>query len=89
MDLSTRQTEFAMKFRLTYEEYQKIVKAMTLDEVITCLELLRCVKHRSMYRSRMEKRIREWLVDQRFQKPFRPKEFEILTPKWPIKYQLP
>jgi hypothetical protein len=91
MDTVAIQSEFAAGFRLTYDEYKKLVTAMTADEVITCLELLRCVKHRSQYRADRETRIRKWLADPKpsFSKPLNPHEFDSLRPKWPIKYQLP
>ncbi len=90
MELEQSQREFALKFRISYEEYKILVTSMTTDEVITCLELLRAKKHKSKFRERMETQIREWLAhDYGNSKPLTDKDFMWARPKWPIHYQLP
>lgn len=86
----TTQRKFAELQRLTFEEYARLVKACTYEEVITCLELVRAKRHPSEFRAKMEQQIRGWLTDPGIhQKPLSPKQFAMTKPKWPIKYTLP
>ncbi len=87
--LVQRQTEFAEYNRITYDEYKMLVKTLHYDEVITCLELLRCKKHNSGFRASMEIHIRRWLSGGGGLKPLTPLQFKYAKPKWPIKYSLP
>lgn len=84
------QRKFAELQRLTFEEYTRLVKACTYEEVITCLELVRAKRHPSEFRAKMEQQIRGWLSEPGIhQKPLSPKQFAMTKPKWPIKYTLP
>lgn len=87
--LQQRQTEFAAIYGITYKEYKMLVSVLQLDEIITCLELLKPKKHLSSFRQSMETKVRHWLAGGGALKPLTPREFEWSKPKWPVKYQLP
>ncbi len=87
--LVQRQTEFAAQFRISYDEYKKLVTTLSLEEITTCLELLRCKQHRSGFRRSMEVHIREWLAGNKYLKPLHPHQFKLAKPKWPVKFTLP
>lgn len=87
--LAQRQTEFAAQFRISYDEYKKLVTTLQLEEIITCLELLRCKKHRSGSRRSMEVQIRKWFTSDVYLKPLTPYQFKLAKPKWPVKFTLP
>jgi hypothetical protein len=82
-------TDFAMQFRLTKEELQKLMRACSTEELYNCLELLKPLKHRSGFRSGLAVQIRRWLVDPKAVKPLSPRQFKASVPKWPLKYQIP
>lgn len=82
-------TAFAAQFHLSLDEYKRIVSAMTYDEVITCLELVKASKHRSGFRSRMSAQIRLWLAGSAYLKPLTHNQYRAMAPKWPITYNLP
>lgn len=88
--LEQRQTEFAVKHRITYEEYKLLVTSLLYEEVVTCLELLKASKHSSQFRQRMEANIRSWfLYPAGSLKPLSINEFRQAKPKWPVRYSLP
>lgn len=87
--LEDRQREFAALHRITLEEYKKLVSSLTYDEVITCLELLKAVKHKSGFRATMEQHVRSWLANPAYLKPLSPNQMKAAKPKWPIRYNLP
>ena len=87
--LSQRQTEFAAQFRISYAEYKKLVSSLSLEEIITCLELLRCKVHRSGKRRSMEEQVRRWLTNDTYLKPLTVYQFKLARPKWPVKFTLP
>lgn len=88
-ELETRQAEFAVAYRITFEEYKKLVTSCSYDEVITCLELLKARRHRSSFRKDMEAGIRKWFSDGVGLKPLSPRQFDASRPKWPVQYSLP
>lgn len=87
--LERQQREFANLNRITYEEYKRLVSAMTYDQVITCLELLKAKQHKSQFRARLEVKIRSWFCETLNSKPLSDSEYQMAKPKWPVRYQLP
>jgi hypothetical protein len=90
-DLQQRQTDFAKAYRLTYEEYKKLVSCgMDFEQICICLELVKCQSHRSAFRASMETKIRNWLKGNSLSvRPLTPKEFELTKPSWPVRIVLP
>ncbi len=87
--LEHRQAEFAKQFDLTYEQYKLLSKSVTYDQLISCLELLRCKGHRSQYRASMASKIRSWIDNPVGLKPLSGKEFSFVLPRWPVHFQIP
>lgn len=87
--LHGRQAEFAAKFRLTLEEYLKIVRTCNATEVVAILELMKTEKHRSSFRQRMHLQVRRWLDNNMSGHPLTDNQFKALVPKWPVSWSLP
>jgi hypothetical protein len=88
--LRERQALFAARFRLTLEQYLKIVRSCNTDEAITVLELLRVSTFKSQSRAQCARKIREWVDDEStIGKPLNIWEFERCRPTWKVSYSLP
>lgn len=87
--LHGRQIEFAAHFRLTLEEYLKIVRTCNSTQVMILLELMKTQKHRSSFRQRMHLQVRRWLDNNMSGHPLSEAQFKALTPTWPVSWSLP
>lgn len=89
MELVQRQAEFAVRFNLSLDEYQRIVRACNTTEVIAVLELFKAKSHRSPARKFAYEQVKRWLLLNLPGKPLREAQFKALAPKWPVFYELP
>ena len=89
--LEQRQTVFAETYRLTFDEYKKLVTSLNMDEVTTCLYLIKTKVHTSMFRKGCALKVREWLAGRSLMidKPLTELEFKWAKPKWPVNLHLP
>lgn len=89
-ELEKRQTAFAAEYNITLLEYQKLVKALTYTELLTCLELLKSKSHKSGTRAYFAKEVRRWLSGQHLgSKPFSPADFKKAEPSYHVNIELP
>lgn len=85
-----QQTEFAKVYGLTFEGLHKLMGACRSDQLTTCLELLRAKTHRSGFRDRQATKLRRWIDENSVASlPFSTKEWEYLTPSWPVHINIP
>jgi hypothetical protein len=84
-----RQTAFAARFNLSYDEYKRIMCVSTTDEAVVILELMKVKKHRASYRSKMHQQVREWLDSNSQSKPLTSVQYVYLAPTWPITWHFP
>jgi hypothetical protein len=89
VELVQRQAEFAVRFNLSLDEYQRIVRACNTQEIIAILELFKVRSHRSPARRFAHEQVKRWLMLNLPGKPLRDSQFRALIPKWPVLYQLP
>jgi len=88
-DLRIRQAQFAARFGLSLDEYLKIVRALTMADVVTVLELMKTTKHRSSSRQYAHDQIRKWLDMHIPCMPLSRLELKRLAPTWPVRWSLP
>jgi hypothetical protein len=87
--LRVRQAEFAKAYKLSLDEYLKIVRTCTATEVITLLELMKTSRHRSSFRASMHLKVRRWLDNDLSGHPLTADQFKALAPTWPVQLNLP
>lgn len=88
-DLEVRQERFAQDFGLTLAQYKKLASAVTADELISCLELLKAKTHRSQFRASVASSLKQWIEHGGMLKPLSINQMKAIVPKWPIKIQVP
>jgi hypothetical protein len=84
-----RQAEFAARFNLALDDYLRIVRSCTTQEVIVILELFKARSHRSPARKFAHEQVKRWLLLNLPGKPLRETQFKAFAPKWPVNYELP
>lgn len=89
MEYVQRQADFAARFNLSLDEYQRIVRSCDTAEVIVVLELFKARSHRSPARKFAHEQVKRWLLLNLPGKPLRDSQFRALAPKWPVNYELP
>jgi hypothetical protein len=87
--LRLRQAEFAERFHLTIDEFLYITRSCSTEEIVSVLELMKTVNHRSSFRRSCALRVRRWLDNRNGGKPLSVDQFKAVVPTWPIAWRLP
>lgn len=88
-DLELRQIDFAAHFGLLLNDYKRLASALTTEELISVLELLKAKRHRSKKRARCASDVRAWLKSPVNLKPLTYWQLQDIKCTWPVDYRLP
>jgi hypothetical protein len=88
-DLEQRQSQFALTFGLTLNEYKRLASSLRTEDLIAVLELMRAKKHRSRKRALYAEFVRSWLKSPVTVRPLTGLQLKEITPHWPVQFRIP
>jgi hypothetical protein len=90
-NLINQQEQFALTFKLSYNELRLLMQTYTTENLMICLSLLKAKRYRSSNRKYLADKLRFWLANSEriTNYPLTKEQLTSISPKWPINIVIP